>query len=540
MKKTIKKLIFIFMMLIVSGLVMNSLSKHKQKITDIDTETINQHDINEEEIEQQNKQKEKETTIEKHIQNNNKKEKDKQQNNQKEKRNKKFNHQQEKEKRNYESKRLSEIPKIQIVNKINKTELLNDFLDIVEQNKLLDKERFPYEINYNHLLLTNLYRIELEQNEIRDIFEYMNIVLNAQNYMTKPLPIDVRYIWRNQIQLYNQLKMNWKNENVKLPSYCNNRVDVIWTYVNGSEQHWMETYQIYSNTTIDDQRYREYGSLKYSMRSVYDNVPYDVHWHLIVQDEYQIPTFLNKKKLIYYNDKSTPGSLRIIYHKDYFPDPSALPVFNSNAIEAAMYNLEGIGECVMYLNDDFFVNTQIMPSLNFDENGKIKCYFYHGLVLNFTNSQMFDKANFNSNQLLNKYYNENLRRHVNSHSWTMFRTSVMKKGCKLFEESFLKCTKNKLRSENDIGFYTFILNYMVREGYGIQLFQHRNTMKYTLLTTSKNVMKKEYSIIKKKQHPFVCINDGLNGKKSDVDDSIDEFLIKMEELYPTKTPFEKS
>ena len=63
-------------------------------------------------------------------------------------------------------------------------------------------------------------------------------------------------------------------------------------------------------------RFHDYQTFKYSMRSVYKHVPFVIHWHLIVQDEHQIPTFLDKSKLRFYNQTSNANSLRIIYHKD--------------------------------------------------------------------------------------------------------------------------------------------------------------------------------------------------------------------------------
>ena len=143
-------------------------------------------------------------------------------------------------------------------------------------------------------------------------------------------------------------------KNVSIPSFCNNRIDILWTYVNGTEEHWIENFNRWSQEKYDDKRFRDYESLKYSMRSVYENIPFDIHWHLLIQDEFQIPTFLNKSKLIYYNDTSKPETLRIIFHRDIFPNNSYLPIFNSNAIESMFHNIKGINECFIYMNDDFF------------------------------------------------------------------------------------------------------------------------------------------------------------------------------------------
>ena len=341
------------------------------------------------------------------------------------------------------------------------------------------------------------------------------------------------------MQQYYKLKFNWRDENIKIPSYCNNRIDVIWTFVNGSEQNWIESYEKNLHIKVEKTRYRDYGSLKYSMRAMEANNPTDIHWHLIVQDEHQIPSFLDKSKLIYYNDESTPGSLRIIYHKDYFPDPSVLPVFNSNAIEAAMFNLEGIGECVMYLNDDFFVNSPLNPSIIFDENGKMKTYFFQGTVLDQGKGSYYDKANANANEMLNWYYNENLKRNRAAHHWSIFRMSVLKKGGKIFHEQLFKSTRNKLRADNDVGFYSFINNFMVREGYSVPYFEHTKIMKYYCLKNKDSPTSAGLRDLKRRKHPFLCINDCLKADDpEEMERGINAFVSSFENVYPNKTPFE--
>ena len=411
----------------------------------------------------------------------------------------------------------------------------------IKERTLLDKEwKLPSELNMNYLRLTNVYRNEYDDEQKRDIYHFFDVLLMKSTYYEDKTRLSYQESIDKMQQTYtNSLPIDERNDKVKLPDYCNNRVDVIWTFVNGSDPHWIKTYEDKMKVKIEKQRFREYGSLKYSMRSVFENLPY-VHWHLIVQDEYQIPTFLDKSKLIYYNDESTPGSLRIIYHRDYFPDPSVLPVFNSNAIEIAMYNLKGVGECFIYLNDDFFINSPVHPSLIFTEKGQIITRFDYV----YTNSPkdkgiMYDKANANAVELINKYLNEPLRRHRSSHHWGIMRTSVLKKGGELFSDEFKKTCENPLRTEKDIGFYTFLDNFMYREGYSIQLFNNPKTEKRVSLQKvdkpNRNLFENEIS---KKKHPFVCINDDMKGDEVVIKQTIEYFVTQMENNYPNKSPFE--
>ena len=176
--------------------------------------------------------------------------------------------------------------------------------------------------------------------------------------------------------------------------------------MNGNDEKWKKLYDENIGKTIDLKRYRDYSTLKYSMRSVYKHVPFDIHWHLIVQDESQIPSFIDKSKVIYYSDESTPGSLRIIYHKDFFPEDATLPSFNSNAIEASFTTLKGINECFIYLNDDFLINSDISIANIFDELGKLYIYKDPKITLeSFSNPENYDEIISNSNNRFNKILN---------------------------------------------------------------------------------------------------------------------------------------
>jgi hypothetical protein len=49
-----------------------------------------------------------------------------------------------------------------------------------------------------------------------------------------------------------------------------------------------------------------------------------------------------------------PTALRVVTHREFMA-PEALPTFNSQAIEAAMWRIDGLAEHFVYLNDDFLV-----------------------------------------------------------------------------------------------------------------------------------------------------------------------------------------
>ncbi|MGA9276984.1 stealth conserved region 3 domain-containing protein, partial [Ilumatobacter sp.] len=82
--------------------------------------------------------------------------------------------------------------------------------------------------------------------------------------------------------------------------------------------------------------------LRYSLRSVWEHVPYARHIYIVTDG--QVPPWL---------DTADPR-ITIVEHASIFEDPSALPTFNSHAIETQLHHIDGLADHYLYLNDDVF------------------------------------------------------------------------------------------------------------------------------------------------------------------------------------------
>ena len=67
-------------------------------------------------------------------------------------------------------------------------------------------------------------------------------------------------------------------------------------------------------------------------------------------------------------------------HRDIFADASALPVFNSHAIESQLHRIPGLSERYVYLNDDVFFGRPV-PASTFFSPGGLSKYFPSKAVL---------------------------------------------------------------------------------------------------------------------------------------------------------------
>lgn len=435
-------------------------------------------------------------------------------------------------------KRIKEIPRI-YKNDDDANIIWRGFANRLKHRKIFDREGFPYFLDFNILRTFDYHFKKFNSVELKDLFLYRMLLTQLYDDTNDD---DIENELRNQKYLKRLFRRfpEEKKMETEIPSYCNNRIDFLWTYVNGSEENWINNYQKYSQKKLEKARYRDYGSLKYSMRSVFENVPFDIHWHLVVQDEYQIPSFLDKSKLIYYNDESKPNTLRIIYHKDFFPDKSVLPVFNSNAIESAFFNIEGIGECFVYMNDDFFINSKVSNVHFFDKMGKPRNYGSIDVIKRtfFRNNWAFMLKN--SNDLLSKRYGQYFLNRYPSHVAYVFRKSHLNDLYESFKANFDYTMKQKIRTMNDTVLCFMYLHFTANEYFYSIYYPHLSELKYFEITTS---YRNNYAVMTKiseKDVPFICINDGIQGgDEKEVNKIVDDFSHYMENyMYPTKTIFE--
>ncbi|XP_045210744.2 N-acetylglucosamine-1-phosphotransferase subunits alpha/beta-like [Mercenaria mercenaria] len=122
-------------------------------------------------------------------------------------------------------------------------------------------------------------------------------------------------------------------------------VDLVVTWVNGSDQSFideMSRLNISRHKHFTLKRYRDWGILRYALRSVEKYANWFRHVYIVTNG--QVPSWLNLK----YHRVS------IVQHSDIFKNKSHLPTFNSLAIEAHIHRIPGLSKHFVYMNDDFF------------------------------------------------------------------------------------------------------------------------------------------------------------------------------------------
>lgn len=148
------------------------------------------------------------------------------------------------------------------------------------------------------------------------------------------------------------------------------KIDIVYLWVDGSDKKWhaqkekwlaQQTHQKSKKyISAGDERWRDNGELKYSLRSLAENVPWVNHIYIVTGFN-QVPAWLNKKH----------PKITVVPHKTIFPH-DALPTFNSTAIDMCLHNIPGLAERFLLLNDDMFFNKPLAPSFFFDRHGRAR------------------------------------------------------------------------------------------------------------------------------------------------------------------------
>ncbi|HEU5128882.1 MAG TPA: stealth family protein [Glycomyces sp.] len=141
-------------------------------------------------------------------------------------------------------------------------------------------------------------------------------------------------------------------------------IDAVYMWVDGEDPEWMALRDRHLGVNGDSPAhmsgpscYISRDELKYSLRSLHAFAPFIRNVYIVTAG--QTPAWL---------DTDAPG-IRVVDHAEIFADPSVLPVFNSQAIEAQLHRIPGLSDHYLVLNDDTFFGRPVAPQQFFHSNG---------------------------------------------------------------------------------------------------------------------------------------------------------------------------
>lgn len=160
-------------------------------------------------------------------------------------------------------------------------------------------------------------------------------------------------------------------------------MDIVITYVNGADPLWQASYSQFTQKPLIAKRYRDWGTLKYLLRSIEKNLPFIENVFLVVSSLSQVPQWASSE-------------LKIVTHNMIIPS-DFLPTFNSTCIEMFLHRIPGLGEEYVYFNDDIFP-VRPCSSEDFFRDGKAVLKFHSCLL----RGGQFRKQTLNSDRLARK------------------------------------------------------------------------------------------------------------------------------------------
>lgn len=326
--------------------------------------------------------------------------------------------------------------------------------------------------------------------------------------------------------------------------------DIVIAWVDGNDKAWLEEKRKYQpDFTQEDreERYRDWGTLRYLFRSIEQFAPWVRTVHFITWGH--LPEWLNTEC----------PKLHIVNHKDFIPE-KYLPTFNSHTIELNLHRIEGLAENFVYFNDDMFLTSPVKEDYFF-HNG-IPCdefildavYFaktsagaYNGNNLEIINSH-FNMKKLKKTYPLWKIFNpkygiRNLYRTFVLMKWPWFPgfhynhlpTSLLKS---TYEEVWKKeyeildaSCQDRFRSKRNVNQWLFKF-WQLASGN----FYPRNP-RYGKAFHIKERQNKELVLaIKNQKYRMICIND--TAKTKNFKQHKEDVIHALQNILPTHCCFE--
>ncbi|QXQ08971.1 stealth conserved region 3 domain-containing protein [Paeniglutamicibacter sp. Y32M11] len=229
-------------------------------------------------------------------------------------------------------------------------------------------------------------------------------------------------------------------------------VDVVYTWVDGSDKVWRQKRDANSGETVPstlaggELRFRNRDELRYSLRSLYAHAPWIRHIYLVTDG--QRPAWLKDHERI-----------TVVDHRELFPNSEVLPVFNSHAIETVLHRIPGLSEHFLYMNDDVFLMKDQQPEKYFTSVGQAR-FFLSSTKINDLGfrAEPHEAAGMNNRRLVERDFGVTITQGM-LHTPHPQRVSMLEKLCEQYSEEISTTRAQRFRSGSDISLISSLAQY---------------------------------------------------------------------------------
>ncbi|WP_224964792.1 Stealth CR1 domain-containing protein [Acinetobacter guillouiae] len=176
-------------------------------------------------------------------------------------------------------------------------------------------------------------------------------------------------------------------------------LDIVIAWVDGNDVELKRKRQQYltggdASDAVSDTRFASNDEIYYNIASILKYVPFCRHIFIVTDN--QQPEFLNQ---FVAQGLCDANKIRVVDHREIFAGYTQfLPTFNTRSIESMLWNINGLSDYFIYLNDDFFFNSPAQIE-DFLESDKIVTYGHWKSCFSY-------KTKLKYRQFLNRNFNK--------------------------------------------------------------------------------------------------------------------------------------
>jgi len=341
------------------------------------------------------------------------------------------------------------------------------------------------------------------------------------------------------------------------------QIDFVLPWVDSSDPVWQKEYAQYNEShngedRANNTRFRDTRTLKYVLRSIEKHCPWYHKIYLITTGHFPKWLDVNHSKI------------KLVTHEKLFVDKSVLPVFNSNAIEMNLANIEDLSGKFVYLNDDMIIWSPVAIE-RFFQQGMPVDYFHHAWLPRnnlykrlFGDNTWVDAINRNialinkkipelqldkehlfhetygSGQKISNFLSKRLYKKPfwidHWHHPQPYLKHTISQVFEAFREEMLEVSSHKFRSSKDLTHYLYRYWHLY---HGAFIPYFHNDGKIVRPSSLKHLQ----SIINNLEHEnglrFVCFNDQANQlSENEFAEMTQKMEAYLESRFPHKASFE--
>jgi hypothetical protein len=308
-------------------------------------------------------------------------------------------------------------------------------------------------------------------------------------------------------------------------------IDVVFSWVDGNDPAWLSgraswlARAVLCDGDAAAARTRQIDELRYALRSVDQNA----RWvrRIFIATDSRLPGWLI----------ADHPKITVVRSSEHFSDPTALPTFNSHAVESQLHYIDGLAEHFLYCNDDMFFARPVAPSMFFTAAGLSR--FIESPVRIGGGSvgpgrSGHENAARNNRRLLAERFGYVITRHL-AHSPVPLRRSVLAELEAEFPDEFAATQASRFRSAADISVTNSLYHYYaLLTARAVPLESARACY---IDTTSRQGLSTLAGLSARRDADFFCLNDG---SEPEVDETcrataVSDFLAGY---FPHPAPWE--